>query len=437
MADIPTEKVRLTDQLVRNLKAAAKGKRYEVRDTDAPGLIVRVTETGTKTYMLKTRFPGSTNPTRRAIGDAKLVTLKAAREKVREWRALIGDHMDPQEVEEQRRQEEERQRDNTFAAVYADFKTYKLAKERKGDETARDIERDLRPKLGKRPIAKITDDEIAAIVKVKARTAPAQARNLLTTAKRFFQWAIDQRGYDIRTNPAAGLKPSALCGEKIARHRILTDDELFAAWRAADRLGYPHGSVYKALILAGLRLNEAADAGRNEFDWHKRLWTIPAARMKGRDGKAREHIVPLTDDLGALFESLPTRVAGHFVFSTTGGKKPVWMSNKVKAAMDARMLRTLRALARRRGEDASRVTLEPWVNHDLRRTVRSHLSRLKVAEEAREAVLAHVRPGIKGVYDKYDYLDEKREALELWAQRLRSIVEPPPANVVSIQRAHA
>jgi hypothetical protein len=57
-----------------------------------------------------------------------------------------------------------------------------------------------------------------------------------------------------------------------------------------------------------------------------------------------------------------------------------------------------------------------------------------VTEEAREAVLAHARPGIKGVYDLYDYFDEKREALELWAARLRSIVAPPPpTNVVPLR----
>jgi hypothetical protein len=97
------------------------------------------------------------------------------------------------------------------------------------------------------------------------------------------------------------------------------------------------------------------------------------------------------------------------------------------------MLRTLRALARRRGDDPRKVALPPWKNHDIRRTVRSHLSRLKVAEEVREAVLAHVRPGIKGVYDLHDYLDEKREALLLWAARLKTIVEPPPSNVVALR----
>ena len=77
--------------------------------------------------------------------------------------------------------------------------------------------------------------------------------------------------------------------------------------------------------------------------------------------------------------------------------------------------------------------LPDFVNHDIRRTVRTHLSALRIAEEVRETVLAHVRPGIKGTYDHYQYVDEKREALTLWNARLRSIVEPQPANVVALR----
>ena len=96
------------------------------------------------------------------------------------------------------------------------------------------------------------------------------------------------------------------------------------------------------------------------------------------------------------------------------------------------MLRTLRALAKTRGDEPAGVELEPWRNHDIRRTVRTHLSRLKVTEEAREAVMAHVRPGIKGVYDKHEYLDEKREALEAWGNRLQIILYGTPSNVVAL-----
>jgi integrase len=161
--------------------------------------------------------------------------------------------------------------------------------------------------------------------------------------------------------------------------------------------------------------------------------------MKGKNAgkkQARAHAVPITDALAAVLREVPRFKGGFYVFSTTNGESAVWMGSKIKERLDRRMLLTLRALARMRGEEPSSVALPPFVNHDIRRTVRSRLSRLKVTEEAREAVLAHARPGIKGVYDVHDYLDEKREALELWAARLREIVEPRPRNVVRLH-AHA
>ena len=103
------------------------------------------------------------------------------------------------------------------------------------------------------------------------------------------------------------------------------------------------------------------------------------------------------------------------------------MTGPIKADLDRRMLRTLKAMARRRGEDHHAVDLPDWTNHDLRRTVRSGLSALRIPHEVKEAVLAHRPPGIVGTYDLHEYEDEKREALEKWAQRLASIVNPVPA----------
>ena len=102
----------------------------------------------------------------------------------------------------------------------------------------------------------------------------------------------------------------------------------------------------------------------------------------------------MTPDILSLIESLPRFNGGKYLFSTTNGRSPTWIGTKIKERLDRRMLRTLRALAKSRGEDPADVTLPHFVNHDIRRTVRSHLSRLKITEEAREAVLAHARPGI-------------------------------------------
>jgi integrase len=90
-------------------------------------------------------------------------------------------------------------------------------------------------------------------------------------------------------------------------------------------------------------------------------------------------------------------------------------------------------MARKRGENPAKVSLPDWVNHDLRRTLRSRLSELRISADVAEAILAHAKPGLRGVYDRYEHFDEKKHALELWATRLRSIVRPQ-SNLVDLSK---
>ena len=454
-------KRRLTDRTIKALKPAnANASPTDVMDTIVPGFCVRVMGTPqhpVRTFILRTRFPGSTNPTRARIGsydETDQVSLEAAREKARDWLSAIRKGRDPRLEEARQREAELRKLATLFGAVAEDFIRDKLPGERRGADVAREIRKEFKA-WWNRPIADITDEDVIRVIRAKAKTAPASARNLLGHAKRLFQWAIDQRSYGLKVSPASDIKPTAIVGEKVARDRLLDDDEVFAFWRAASRMPYPAGPAFQLLLLTGLRLAEVSNARWSEFnpvvvrairqsgeqpiDWSRfdqlqLTWTIPAARMKGKNGKARAHMVPLTPDMLAVLERLPVFASGgDAIFSRNSGLKPAVMSTEIKAALDARMLRILRAVARKRGEE--HAELKPFVTHDLRRVVRSGLSRLKVPEEVREAVLAHVRPGIKGVYDQHDYLDEKRDALMQWNARLRTIVAPAPVvdNVVALR----
>jgi hypothetical protein len=480
-----TRRTKLTDRYLKSLKPAADGRPYEVMDTVIDRMGVRVMGSTTQpvlSFILYTRFPDFTGalkkaPTRRALGTyikppeaapereltveellaLDTLTLAEARLKAQEWLRMIARGVDPGAETARRKRAKIESRQNTFDVVFDGFNVEKLAKERKGKEVERDIRNNFLPEWKKRPIMDITGLDVLTVINAKKKTAPSQARNLLGEIRRLFDWAIEQRVYGITVNPCQNIKPTKIIGKKRSRQRILSDEELFALWRAAKRMPYPAGPVYRLLMLTALRLNEPTEASWTEFnpavmralrqrkkdervDWTKfpaeqLQWIIPAKRMKGEDGEARPHLVPLTPEILGILESLPLFKKGDFLFTTTFGAKSVCIGDKIKKKIDARMLRTLKALARRRGDNSEKVELAHWINHDIRRTVRSNLSRLRVTEEAREAVLAHVRPGIKGTYDVYDYADEKREALELWATRLRLIVEPPPRpaqNVVEL-----
>src|SRR5947209_992798 len=114
-------RVSLTDARIRVLKPAPSNQRYEVLDAIVPGLIVRVTDTGRRTLMLKTRFPGSGHPTRRAIGEYGAITLDAARDKARAWHELIRRGIDPADEEARLLRERERARVNTFTKIAEDY----------------------------------------------------------------------------------------------------------------------------------------------------------------------------------------------------------------------------------------------------------------------------------------------------------------------------
>ena len=265
----------------------------------------------------------------------------------------------------------------------------------------------------------------------KDRGAPYQAHNLLTTARRLFSWAIDQQVYGFESSPCERLKPRAIIGRKVFRTRILDDDELHAFWRATRRFGYPYGPLFRMLALTGQRKSEVAEARWSEIDLVRKLWTIPAERMKADAA----HVVPLSDDVVELLKSLPRFKKGDHFFSTTFGEKAVNGFSKSKVRLDRRMLRSWRALARLRGENWRKAKIAPWVIHDIRRTMRTGLSALPISDLVRELVIAHTKPGLHKVYDQHSYVDQKRRALDLWAARLRGIVEPAPANVVPLVAA--
>jgi integrase len=471
-------RVSLTDARIRALKPAPSDQRYEVLDAIVPGLIVRVTDTGKRTLMLKTRFPGSRHPTRRAIGEYGAITLDAARDKARAWHELIRRGVDPADEEARQLREQERTRVNTFAKITEDYiarqvvgRDYArliakadelvqaspgklrglqaLAKviqdptneakplQRKAAVVIRELDREFISAWGDRPISEISAHDVVTVIDAAVqRGAEYQAHNLLGHVRRLFNWAIGRNVYGLDRSPCDRMRPQDVIGKKALRTRVLDDLELGALWRATARLTYPDGPFYRMLLLTGQRKSEVAGARWPEFDLDKALWAIPAARMK----MDAPHVVPLVPEVVALLKKLPRFKRGDHLFTTTFGQKPINGFSKSKARLDGRMARSLQALARANGDDnPGAVMLRPFVIHDIRRTVRTHLSALPVPDLVRELVIAHTKTGLHKVYDQYAYLNEKRHALELWTARLRSIVEPKPSsgNIVQLRIGEA
>jgi integrase len=249
----------------------------------------------------------------------------------------------------------------------------------------------------KRPVATVTRREIIDLCDAMvAAGAPQGAVNHLRHLKMLFNWAA---GRDmIVHNPTSGVKPPA---KSVERDRVLTDAEIAAVWQATFNLTSPFGEMYRMFLLTGQRRSEVSTMRWSEVTGD--LWTIPREKVK----KDRAHTVPLSRTarriLYALRE-LPRFAEDGFVFSTTGG-----------ASASSNFCKTKRELDR-----LSNVT--DWTIHDIRRTVRSKLAELGVPREVARKVLNHEDGKVDRIYNRHDYLSEKREALDTWEKMLLSLI---------------
>ncbi|TIL72284.1 MAG: DUF4102 domain-containing protein [Mesorhizobium sp.] len=443
-------KMGFTKTFIDALPAAPRGDRYTIIDNDTPHLRLRVTDTGAKTFLMWKRWEkGAASATARAIGQVGVVSLADARATARQWEELRKKGIDPKVLEEQERRKaeeakraDEERRDKTFATVLDDYLAAKRNRGRRQvAEDEKDFRRECLPKWKSLPISDITKRDIEKVVgSIAARGKKRHAHNVFVKVRALFNWCVKKEL--IEKSPCRLISPEEFIGEKKSRTRTLNSDEIFALLRALDRTPYPYGPMYKLLLLTGGRLNEIARARWSEIDMgNMGALTIPSERFKS----GRTHVIALSADALTVLKTIPRWKPvkddpRDFLFSAFDGSAPVNGMNKSKKRLDARMLRTLKALARKRGDDPALVELKPWVIHDLRRVVRSGLSELKVTPVIAELILGHSLPALWGTYDTYSFLDEKRDALEKWAAHLRAVTdgEPresdPPANVLPFRK---
>jgi integrase len=441
-----TRKCRLSDTFLDKQRPAPPGKRITIWDT-TPGFGCRITDQGTISFFVMRRRGGERKgrPIRIVLGPyGPRLSVQAARVKARAVLDELTSGVDPRERERKEREAEERRNASTFRAVADLYHVRHLQHLDRGLDWWRYIDNEIlwphnkRDSWKDKPITKITADDVHARMEaVWERGYRESARRLYEILRSLFVWAKKQRRYHLRYLPTEDIDPIAILGKKVRRKTILSDEYLQALWLAAGKYGYPAGHFVKLLLLTAVRRNEAAGARWDEFSFNganEDAWIIPAHRMK----MDAPHIVPITSAMAELLkpkideddDGVPRFTEGPFVFSNSAGRTHIRGFTGLKEKLDKLMLKELRKLARARGEDPGKVEMSAWRLHDLRRTVRTHLSAIDVPEgdTVRELILAHRRRELHEIYDQHSYFNEKKIALERWTQRLRRIVETGTTN---------
>jgi integrase len=219
----------------------------------------------------------------------------------------------------------------------------------------------------------------------------------------------------------------------VPRDRILDDDELRLLSMAVRRLDWPWRQFFTLALMTGQRREECAGMRWSEINLQidNPAWVLPPSRTKN----SREHTVPLSSQVVGMINGVERITDSPFVFTTTGRTSISGFSDG-KERLDAAMLEIARKEAKARGGDPDAVTIAPWRIHDLRRTVASGMARLGVSVSVVEKVLNHVSgtfAGIVGVYQRHDFLAEKRHALSIWADHVAGLTTTRESNVVRLK----
>jgi integrase len=429
-----------TDRFLRSIKPAALGKRTIFFDAQVAGFGIRVTDRSNDecrgAFVLVTRYPGSSNPTPRRIGDYPVTSLAEAREIAREWRRDIAKGIDPKEKADEAAREQQRLRANTFGAAFATFAEDHLKTLRTGAAVEAAVKNHVFPALEKRPMREIRRSEILALINKLKKGSPIGANRVLAYLKKFFVWALENELID--DSPAASIKrPTAEKDRE--RDRVLADWEIRAIWLACNEMG-AFGRAFQFMLATGQRRSEVGGATWGEIDKKGSLWTLGRTRTKAK----RVHDIPLSPLAVSIIGDCPE--IGDFVFSSGrsgvahNGKVagPVALAGwgKAKERLDELALRHAKALALADGEEEPEE-IEDWRVHDLRRTAATHMARLGVDRIVISKILNHSVPGVTSIYDRHSRDHEKRFALDLWGKRLQAIVDgsEDDANVVSLAAA--
>jgi integrase len=330
------------------------------------------------------------------------LTLEQARKEAQKLAGRVAGGADPAAERAAQRLEFEREK-NTVAMVADEFiDRYAKPKLRSWHEYQRILDRNIKPRLGRRPIHEVTRREITSLLDDVADSSGApMADHVLAVLRKLLNWhATRDDGFQspivigmARTSP-----------KELARDRVLSDEEIRRIWAVLERQPYPFGPLVKLLFLTAQRRQEVTEMRWDEIQ--DDTWTIPARRYKTKIAIA----VPLVPQAMEIVRNLPN--CGQLLFTTTG-TTPFSGFSKAKAHLD----------------EASGVS--DWVLHDVRRTCRTLMVRANVRPDIAERVLGHVIPGVAGTYDRHDYLNEKRDALEALASRLRSIITDS-SNIVGL-----
>jgi integrase len=409
--------VALTDRFCSTVKPTVE--RADYFDATVPGLALRVSPHGHRSWSFLFRSPRDGKKARATLGSYPATSLATARGKALEARGHVEEGNDPRLI-----LAGQASAGTTVAAlILAYLADPEKAALRTWHHIARRLHKNVVPVIGAVKLSEVRRRDVRNVTDaIMRRGSKIEANRVFEDVRAVVRWAVAQEY--LETNPLDGVAKPAT---PTSSDRVLTDDEIRQLWNGLPK-SLPRSvhaqRIIKLCLITGQRLGEVAGMVPGELDLKAREWRLPGARTKN----GHPHIVPLSDlAIEIIKEAVRDAGQGEGVGIPTPSGAPVF---RLPAS-------AVSTTVYRAGRDG-RFGLAPWSAHDLRRTALTGMARLGVAP----IVLGHVanhrsttRAGVTlAVYSQYTYDKEKRAALELWADRLIAIVGGSPGQVVPMRK---
>lgn len=405
-----TYKTELTDAAIRNFKLPSAGL-VDLPDGKISGFGIRITKTGTKTFYFQYRFKDQ-RP-RLNLGRYPDITLARARKKAEEARGLVRRGLNPK----YHLQENNEAYSHASAAVTAEAISMPLFAHALEDyiskrlfinnrlsgakETSRNLRSCFLPAWGARHLDDITASDVTQIIDAKlAEKKHSAANHALSQIKTFFKWCVDRK--ILKHSPAHGIpKPAS----SPSRTRYLKPHEIRDVWLATEAEPNPIAKLVQLALLTGQRRGEIAGMRWDELHLSDGYWAIPGARTKN----GKDHIVPLSFLAKEVLNSISRTPLLLRDGDTVIGYSPfVFAAPKVPHRPTSDFSKTKARLDKLAG-------IAPWCIHDLRRTVATGIAELGVLPKVKKKLFNHSEDEVHDVYDRFDYFDERCEAMHRWA----------------------
>lgn len=396
----------LTDTWLKKNLGKARVEQHVEPDRD--GLSVRVSPKGKITFQMRFRYEGK--QARLDLGSYPNLTLFQARQELQKMKGVLEAGQDPRVYKKL----EAHKVTNalTFKELYLEWhEKYCMANKKNSQQQLRSFELYVFPKYGSLPADQITLHMWLELLEDHFEKSPSITDRLLTNTKQCLDWGLNRRL--IENNPIrhiTGKRDLNIKKNKV--DRILNDDEVALIWKICDesRMALKNALFIKICLFYANRYSELRMAKKTDFDFERKIWTVPPENHKTGKYTKRPLLRPILPEIEPFIQQAMELNTSIYMFVNNGTKEMYGQNGPGKLPYNV-----MQYARRHYG-----VEMKHWSMHDLRRTARTHFSRFALRDIA-ELMIGHTMPGEQGTYDYHDYQNEMGIAYKQWWDKLESL----------------